>query len=95
MVPSNSRGYRMTRPVPRYTAAAIRDYCGQSLPECRVRVSRDGTISRCGLPNLTDRSADEWRTIGSRAAVEAEMDIMYARARQIEHSHRQIMMWAA
>ena len=79
----------MSRPVARYSAQVIRDYCGQRLPECRVRVARDGMIRR------SDRSADEWRTIGSRAAVEAEMDIMYARARQIEHKRRQIMKWAA
>jgi hypothetical protein len=85
----------MSRPIARYTAAEIRYYCGQSLPECRVRVARDGMIHRYGSPNLTDRSADEWRVIGSRAEVESEMDIIYARARQIAHKRRQIMMWAA
>ena len=43
----------------------IRKYLGHSLPECRVRISKSGAVSRYGSPNLFDRSFDFWISLGN------------------------------
>lgn len=55
------------------TDKAIREYFGHNGFECRVRISRDGEITRYGSPVVTDRSHDYWATIGTRADAVREM----------------------
>ena len=47
------------------TARSIREYYGHSPAECRVRIARDGTITRFGSVTLTDRSRDYWALVGT------------------------------
>ena len=42
----------------------IRDSLGHCPPECRVKISRLGKVSRYGSPNLSDRSKDFWSFCG-------------------------------
>ena len=42
----------------------IRDSLGHCPPECRVKISRLGKVSRYGSPNPSDRSKDFWSFCG-------------------------------
>lgn len=55
------------------TDKAIREYYGHNGHECRVRISRDGTITRHGSPDPFDRSKDFWAFIGTRDGAVREM----------------------
>lgn len=55
------------------TDATIRAHLGHSGQECRVVITRDGTIKRFGSPDLTDRSKDYWTVVGTRAQIAAEI----------------------
>ena len=48
------------------TNQQIREYLGHNGSECRVRISRDGRITRHGSPNPTDRSQDFWAYMGEK-----------------------------
>jgi hypothetical protein len=55
------------------TDKAIREFYGHNGVECRVRISRDGDVTRYGSPVPTDRSKDYWMTLGTRADAIREM----------------------
>jgi len=45
----------------------IRRYLGHNGSECRVRIHRDGRITRHGSPDPADRSMDYWHDCGTLA----------------------------
>lgn len=55
------------------TDKAIRAYLGHNGHECRVRISRDGMVSRYGSPEPTDRSKDYWQYVGYRDQLADQM----------------------
>jgi len=55
------------------TDKAIRDYLGHNGVECRVRISRDGTVTRHGSPDPFDRSNDYWMLMGTREEIAEEI----------------------
>lgn len=61
------------------TDKAIRNYYGHNGTECRVRISRDGSIHRYGSPVTTDRSKDFWALVGDRASAAHEIARQAAR----------------
>ena len=50
---------------PKMTRKEIRGFLGHCPPECRVRISRAGGVTRYGSPDPTDRSKDFWQNHGS------------------------------
>ncbi len=46
------------------TNKKIREYFGHNGVECRVRISRDGTVTRYGSPDPFNRSMDYWQDLG-------------------------------
>jgi len=57
---TSAREIEMTK----FSNKAIREYLGHNGCECRVRISRDGSITRYGSPNPFDRSMDFWAPAG-------------------------------
>lgn len=56
------------------TDKAIREYLGHNGVECRVRIARDGTITRHGSPDPFDRSKDFRANCGTRQEIAREIE---------------------
>lgn len=51
----------------------IRRYLGHNGRECRVRISKDGSVMRYGSPNTLDRSCDYWAWMGTVESIRMDM----------------------